>query len=203
MFPSSDSLTQRPLRSPGSRLGRFPSFNATMRHSDSRPSCPWRFVFLRPTVTDPRVCLRSARPDAGRRPGALRLGSSTPTFTDQKRPGLPGSRRTLLCLCPALGPRQDRMHQARTVRRHGPRRFHSEGSHDYMFFGAQSHGFGTRCLRFAGRVAPPPRKTRFPLSATLCGAGLVTRRVLAKGFEMRPYILIPLSRALPGAGNHT
>jgi hypothetical protein len=40
-------------------------------------------------------------------------------------------------------------------------------------FGAQSHGIRTRCLRFAGRVAPPPRKTRFRLLAKLCRAGFV------------------------------
>ena len=32
---------------------------------------------------------------------------------------------------------------------------------------------GTRCLRFAGRVTPPPRKTRFRLLARLSRAGLV------------------------------
>jgi hypothetical protein len=38
-------------------------------------------------------------------------------------------------------------------------------------FGAQSHGFSARCLRFAGWVAPPPRKTRFRLPAKLCRVG--------------------------------
>ena len=38
-------------------------------------------------------------------------------------------------------------------------------------FEAQSHGPHTRCLRFAGRITPPPRKTRFRLSATLCRTG--------------------------------
>ena len=32
-------------------------------------------------------------------------------------------------------------------------------------FGAQSHGLSTRCLRFAGWITPPPRKTRFRLLA--------------------------------------
>jgi hypothetical protein len=40
-------------------------------------------------------------------------------------------------------------------------------------FEAQSHGFGTRCLRFAGRVAPTPRKTRFRLLAKLFRTGLL------------------------------
>ena len=47
------------------------------------------------------------------------------------------------------------------------------GSRNKDDFGAQSHGIRTRCLRFAGRVAPPPRKTRFRLLAKLCRAGFV------------------------------
>jgi hypothetical protein len=53
-------------------------------------------------------------------------------------------------------------------------------------FEAQSHGFGTGYLRFAGRVAPTPRKTRFRLLAKLFRTGLVTRRVPSKGFKMYP-----------------
>ena len=52
------------------------------------------------------------------------------------------------------------------------------GSHDSKPFGAQSHGLHTRCLRFAVRVAPTPRKTRFRLLARLCRAGLAARWVL-------------------------
>jgi hypothetical protein len=46
------------------------------------------------------------------------------------------------------------------MRRCGPRYVHDEGVR-VETFEAQSHGFSTCCLRFAGRVAPPPRKTRF------------------------------------------
>ena len=38
-------------------------------------------------------------------------------------------------------------------------------------FGAQSHGSWRRCLRFAARVTPGPRKTRFRLVASLGRAG--------------------------------
>jgi len=39
-------------------------------------------------------------------PGALRWGSSqAPLIADRRRPDLPGSWGTLLCLCPALRPR--------------------------------------------------------------------------------------------------
>src|SRR5205823_4747123 len=57
------------------------------------------------------------------------------------------------------------------------------GSRDDDDFGAQWHGPLTRCLRFAARVTPAPRKTRFRPLARLCRAGLVTRKVPSKGFR--------------------
>jgi hypothetical protein len=41
------------------------------------------------------------------------------------------------------------------------RLFNGVGSHENHNFGAQSQRPLTRSLRFAGWVAPPPRKTRF------------------------------------------
>jgi hypothetical protein len=76
-----------------------------------------------------------------------------------------------------------------TMRRRGPRCVHDEGSR-IRTFEAQSHGFGTGCLRFAGRVAPTPRKTRFRLWARLFRTGLVTRRVPSKGFTMYPTLIL-------------
>ena len=64
----------------------------------------------------------------------------------------------------------------------GPRSDHDEGSSRVLSFGAQSHGLGTRGLRFAAWVAPPRRKTRFRLLAKLYRTGLPTRRVPSKGF---------------------
>jgi len=71
------------------------------------------------------------------------------------------------------------------MRRRGPRPVQHEGSRIYAFE-AQLHGFGTGCPRFAGRVTPTPRKTRFRLLAKLFRAGLVTRRVPSKGFKVYP-----------------
>jgi len=71
------------------------------------------------------------------------------------------------------------------MHRRGPRYVHGEGSRKSAFE-ALSHGFGTGCLRFAGRVAPTPRKTRFRLLAKLFRTGLITRRVPSKGFTMYP-----------------
>ena len=42
-----------------------------------------------------------------------------------------------------------------------------------MSLEAQSHSLGTRCLRFAGWITPPPRKTRFRLPAKLYRTGLM------------------------------
>ena len=39
------------------------------------------------------------------------------------------------------------------------------------YFGAQSHGPLTHCLRFTGWVAPPPRKTRFRMAGRPCPGG--------------------------------
>ena len=49
-----------------------------------------------------------------------------------------------------------------------------------LAFEAQSRGLSARCLRFAVRLATKPRKTRLRLVASLCRAGLVTRRVTFK-----------------------
>ena len=38
-------------------------------------------------------------------------------------------------------------------------------------FGAQSHGLYTRCLRFAGWITPPLRKTRFRMAGQPCPGG--------------------------------
>ena len=59
-------------------------------------------------------------------------------------------------------------------------------------FGAQSHGIGTHCLRFAARVTPRPRKTRFRLLARLYRAGFVNPQGCVERFQSSS--LIPLSR---------
>ena len=47
------------------------------------------------------------------------------------------------------------------------------------------------CVRFAARITPPPRTTRYRLVATLCRAGLVTRWAPPKGFRDRVTSLPP------------
>ena len=63
---------------------------------------------------------------------------------------------------------------ARPLRRRDSafRQLNNVGSRDFNAFGAQWHGPLTGCLRFAARVAPAPRKTRFRPLAKLCRAGV-------------------------------
>src|SRR5208337_5691514 len=83
-----------------------------------------------------------------------------------------------LCSCPALRPRQDR--RIRPLRcAHAAPAMSTAKAPTKIAFEAQSHGFGTGCLRFAGRVAPTPRKTRFRLLAKLFRTGLVKRALVA------------------------
>jgi hypothetical protein len=114
--------------------------------------------FLRATVTIPCACLRHSC-QVRRRLGAGGFGSGTSPrgqfLKRWRRPGVPSSWGTLLCLRPALGPRRDQRYQALTVGRHGPTRIQLRGLSTRGNFGARSHGIGTRCLRFAVRITPP------------------------------------------------
>src|SRR5215212_9464671 len=69
-------------------------------------------------------------------------------------------------------------------------------------FEAQSHSLFARCLRFAARITPiTPRKTRFPLTANLGGAGLQPVGLLSKVSlcNVTSHHFDPLRQALPGA----
>src|SRR5258708_34287435 len=94
------------------------------------------------------------------------------------------------CSKPPAGPE----HPAGTVPGCSARWVDGEGSHELADFGAEWHGLGTGCLRFALPVARTGRKTRFPLLARLYGAGLVTRRVPTKGFRDASYIAFSFPR---------
>ena len=91
-----------------------------------------------------------------------------------------------LCRYSARRPRQDRSHQAILGASVRPpfkprRRLLRELSLE-----AQSHGLGTRGLRFAGWITPPPRKTRFRLPAKLYRTGLLPAGFQRKVSEMSP-----------------
>jgi hypothetical protein len=120
---------------------------------------------------------------ADRRKARMLLSRCHPLrrFFPRTRSGLPGSQRTPLCLCPALGSRSDLgasprcgalvwppLTPRRRLRRCSP-------------FETQSHGFGIHCLRFV----PPSRTTTqdsLPGVASLFRVGLVTHWVLSSSF---------------------
>ncbi len=99
------------------------------------------------------------------------------------------------CTCPALRPRWDLC--ARPLLRIGVafRGFDGVGSHNELPFGAQSHGPHICCLRFAARVTPAPRKTRFRPLACVTGRDWLPARSHCKVSTHR----IPLTQASPGA----
>ena len=147
------------------RRASFPSLGDTTRSARVSPA---RGRAL------PRAVFRSWSP-----------GISSRDFGQWKRQDLLRSWGTPNVLLPCSPTPVGPTHQAILMRQRGPRTDHDEGS-CIRPFGAQSHGFGTGCLRFAGRVAPTPRKTRFRLLARLSRTGLFTHRVPLKGFSMYP-----------------
>jgi hypothetical protein len=51
-----------------------------------------------------------------------------------------------------------------------------------------------RCLRFAARVIPRPRKTRFASADQASGPGLITRRVPSRTFAFASQFMLPPPR---------
>ena len=153
---------------------------------DFLPSVPPHFVAFAWRY-HPSARVSPARGRALSRAGLLELVTRylQPGIRQWKRQDLLRSWGTPIVLLPCSPTPVGPAHLAITVRRRGPRSVHHEGSR-IRTFEAQSHGFGTGCLRFAGRVAPTPRKTRFRLLAKLFRTGLITRRVPMKGLEVYP-----------------
>jgi hypothetical protein len=162
-----------------------------------RPSRRASLPSLGSTIFCACVCLsRLAR----RRPRGLELWDWQPQrqLERWRRQDLPGSWKTLLCLRPVLRPRQDRRIRPIRCADVAPAPSTAKTRCKNTNFGAQSHGLGTRCLRFAQPVARAGRKTRFWLLASS------TRRDwLPAGFQRKVFKLLPTSRppfpSFPGA----
>ena len=175
--------TRRPAslpRVPAVRVPRFPRYYQGAMTS-CRPSRRASFPSLGDTTCTPVFRPHAAERCRGGSPGVGHPVSPA-GICQWKRQGSPtflGNPNCALALLSDPG-RTDASGHA--MHRHGPRCVHGEGSR-IRTFEAQSHGFGTGCLRFAGRVAPTPRKTRFRLLARLFRTGLITRRVRTKGFK--------------------
>jgi hypothetical protein len=155
--------------------GRFPRFKGTTRRSDSPPPLPPRFVAFTWRYLG---CTRVSLPAS---PGAATTGLEL--VTRYLPPGLTeevkGPPRFLEGLrARALLSDPGGIARARPLRRRDAafRHFHNVGSRDFNAFGAQSHGPFARCLRFAARVAPAPRKTRSRLLASSAGRGWLPAR---------------------------
>jgi hypothetical protein len=158
-----------PRRGPS---GRFPRFQGTTRRSDSPSPVPPRFVaFARPVSRSHPAFAPAAAGCAGRGPG---VGNPVPPSGSHREgegasqvPGEPRCERALFFDPGGIV-------GARPLRRHDAafRHFNNVGSRGYIRIGAQWHGPLAGCLRFAGRVAPAPRKTRFRSLAKLSRAGV-------------------------------
>ena len=169
-----------------------------MRHSDSSPPIPPRFVaFARryhpstcgslrrtPGATSTASGLVSRCP----RPGGLydgddeaSRGPGKPTRTHATRSD-PGE----VAASTASETRRDDL----------PSNARRRPSHS-MHFGAQLRGLRAPCERFAPWVTPGPRITRFRLAADLGRMGLDTHRVSNKVSKITSRHLVPLDRAFP------
>jgi len=150
--------------------GWFSSFSGTTAHSDSLPSVSRHFVSF---VRRYHACARRSWREGQRARSTSQGGitrSRDPGIGAWRRQGLPGSWRVLsmhaLFSDPGGSARQAFQRVGCClppfVQRRLPRA---------VPLGAQWHGLHRRCLRFAGRLTPTPRKTRFRLGANLGRAG--------------------------------
>ena len=169
-----------------------------MRHSDSSPPIPPRFVaFARryhpstcgslrrtPGATSTASGLVSRCP----RPGGLYDGDDEAS----RVPGKPTRTHAT-----RSDPGEVAASTASETRRDDlPSNARRRPSHS-MHFGAQLRGLRAPCERFAPWVTPGPRITRFRLAADLGRMGLDTHRVSNKVSKITSRHLVPLDRAFP------
>jgi hypothetical protein len=146
--------------------------------------------FLRVTVTLPRACVRiSDKSDADLRPGSLVLALPwQPELFETETAGRPKFLENPDVPAPCSQTPARPALPSHTADRHGPtrtvrRRLSTKGT-----FGAQSHGIGTRCLRFAVRLTPPHARL-----ASGCSPGSTRRDWLPAGFRRKVSELESLS----------
>ena len=186
-----------PFPPPGPSWCGFPGFAGTMRSSDSLPPIPPHFVSF---AWRYHAALAVSLPD---------MSSALSRGLELVQPGLlPASRRGNDRASQVPGRPQcvrallSDPNEVECPRQSGSldvafRNSNNVGLRHFDNYGAQSHGPHARCLRFAARVTPEPRKTRFRLVASHYRAGLATCWVALKVSAF--YIGFPLLQALPGA----
>src|SRR5882724_3683670 len=196
IFPSSGSVSRHPLPSTGS-LGSVPPLRRYYGNART-PGHPSRLASF------PSLGATTVRPLLSPLPPAWGATLAGPGFVTGfpfpigrwKWLGLPGSWGTFArmpCSPTPTGPAR----QATTACRCCLPQFWNTSAPATLYFGAQSHGLRTRCLRFAARVSPGPRKTRFRLGAGLGRTGLATRKVPGEVSALLHGFL--LTQASPGA----
>ena len=182
---SDGSVADALLPSAGSSGIEFPCFFGTMGALRLPAILPAALRFLRLAVPSRApVFVPPAGSDAD--PGAwgfLETGNPGPLLDDTETTGPPRFLENPHVHMPCSLTPVGLTHLAHDDASARPPYHHTTRAPDEWAFGAQSHGLCTRCLRFAGRITPPPRKTRFRLLATLYRTGLATRRVPTKGFR--------------------
>ncbi len=153
-------MSRRALRSTGSRRMGSPASSLLRRAPTSR--CPALARLRSPSAVP--SCRRSTRDlPSSSATLATRAPALRPRWNFGSRP--PGRcpyASLLRCCLPSL--------PSRRLPRHG-------------HFGVRFRSPRARCLRFAARVAPVPRKTRFRLAALPSPGGSSTRWVAAIGFR--------------------
>jgi hypothetical protein len=138
---------------------------------------------LRPTIpcVAPVVSLPAVHVAQPRARGSC-SGPHCRTWSHGDDPGSPRFLKNPCVPTPCSSTPAGPTRQALRRRQRGPRAVHDEGSHDNHSFGAQSHGLGTRCLRFAVGVASPHARLASGCWLGFAGRDSLTRRVPMKGF---------------------
>ncbi len=167
-----------PPTGPGDTVPRLHRYYGSLRLLDARPAS---LRFLRSAV--PRMHplaprgrrVRLPRRDLDRRSRLTAHSAETsrsPRFLGNPHACMPCSQTPARLAAP--GHRGAANVAFRLHNDVGPRESH---------FGAPSHGLHTRCLRFAARVAPGPRKTRFRLAGQPCPGGVGYPQDSRRGFS--------------------
>jgi hypothetical protein len=172
-FPANRAVTRHSLSSTGFPRVEFPCFMGTTEYSDFPPLVRPRFGVPSLGRTFPCACVRWRR--TRRRPRGLELWVWQPRRKKLRKGNdgtsqVPGESSCAYALFFDPG----RTDFARTYSGvdAAPMLTTTKSPANLGTFEAQSHGLCTRCLRFALGIAPPGRKTRFPLlSALRAGIG--------------------------------
>jgi hypothetical protein len=148
-----------------------------MRRCDFRPPLPPRFVTFAWRYPTVRLCSLPRSPTPAARPGAFGFGSPTPTAVDSETAGalrfLGNPPVPVPCSRTPAGPRTPG-HDGVSA---WPPLWQKRRLPRFANFGAQSHGFSTRCLRFVRWVAHTRTQDSLLVAGQALPGGIRTRRI--------------------------